>query len=108
MNAFSSLSRLLRGTRLSLRSVLFDPGFGYRGCDPSIPQKVPLPFTVLLLLIGLAMGALNREYGPHGSHHADDAITLETHEHGFFGELWAKTVDTLSGAITWGGTWTVT
>ena len=66
-------------------------------------KKVPLPFTVLLLLIGLAMGALNREYGPHGSHHADDAITLETHEHGFFGELWAKTVDTLSGAITWGG-----
>ena len=66
-------------------------------------KKVPLPFTVLLLLIGLAMGSLNREYGPHGSHHADDAITLETHEHGFFGELWAKTVDTLSGAITWGG-----
>ena len=62
-----------------------------------------MPFTVLLLLIGLVIGFLNREYGPHGSHHADDAITLETHEHGFFGELWAKTVDTLSGAITWGG-----
>ena len=31
-------------------------------------QKVPLPFTVLLLLIGLAMGALNRAYGPHGGH----------------------------------------
>jgi NhaP-type Na+/H+ or K+/H+ antiporter len=66
-------------------------------------KKVPLPFTVLLLLIGLAMGALNREYGPHGSHHADDAVSHETHDHGFFAELWAKTVDTLSGAITWGG-----
>jgi len=66
-------------------------------------KKVPLPFTVLLLLIGLAMGALNREYGPHGSQHADDAVSHETHDHGFFGELWAKTVDTLSGAITWGG-----
>ena len=29
-------------------------------------QRVPLPFTVLLLLIGLGMGALNRAYGPHG------------------------------------------
>jgi len=66
-------------------------------------KKVPLPFTVLLLLIGLAMGALNREYGPHGSHHADDAVSHETHDHGFFAELWTKTVDTLSGAITWGG-----
>ncbi|MBN38296.1 MAG: hypothetical protein CMI29_07500 [Opitutae bacterium] len=66
-------------------------------------KKVPLPFTVLLLLIGLAMGALNREYGPHGSQHADDAVSNEAHDHGFFSELWAKTVDTLSGAITWGG-----
>ena len=31
-------------------------------------QRVPLPFTVLLLLIGLGMGALNRAYGPHGGH----------------------------------------
>jgi NhaP-type Na+/H+ or K+/H+ antiporter len=66
-------------------------------------KKVPLPFTVLLLLIGLAMGALNREYGPHGSQHAEDAVSHEVHDHGFFAELWAKTVDTLSGAITWGG-----
>ena len=29
-------------------------------------QKIPLPFTVLLLIFGLAMGALNRAYGPHG------------------------------------------
>ena len=29
-------------------------------------QRIPLPFTVLLLLIGLAMGGLNRAYGPHG------------------------------------------
>ena len=60
-------------------------------------QRVPLPFTVLLLLIGLGMGALNRAYGPHGGHshgveHAEQA-----------GGLWAKFVDTLSGAITWGG-----
>ncbi len=60
-------------------------------------QRVPLPFTVLLLLIGLGMGALNRAYGPHGGHdhgagHAEQA-----------GGLWAKFVDTLSGAISWGG-----
>ena len=30
--------------------------------------RVPLPFTVLLLIFGLAMGALNRAYGPHGGH----------------------------------------
>jgi len=60
-------------------------------------QRVPLPFTVLLLLIGLGMGALNRAYGPHGGHghgveHAEQAVGL-----------WAKFVDTLSGAISWGG-----
>ena len=60
-------------------------------------QKVPLPFTVLLLLIGLAMGALNRAYGPHGGH-ADDHGHAE-HAEGFI----AKFIDTLSGAITWGG-----
>lgn len=60
-------------------------------------QKVPLPFTVLLLLIGLAMGALNRAYGPHGGH-ADDNGHAE-HAEGFI----AKFIDTLSGAITWGG-----
>ena len=30
--------------------------------------KIPLPFTVLLLLIGLLMGFLNRLFGPHGGH----------------------------------------
>ena len=61
-------------------------------------QRVPLPFTVLLLLIGLAMGALNRAYGPHGG-------GGHGHEggHGHAEGLWAKIVDTLSGAITWGG-----
>ena len=60
-------------------------------------QKVPLPFTVLLLLIGLAMGALNRAYGPHGGH-AHEGGHTEMAE-GFI----AKFIDTLSGAITWGG-----
>ena len=60
-------------------------------------QKIPLPFTVLLLLIGLAMGALNRAYGPHGGHgHEADHTEHAT-------GLWAKFIDTLSGAITWGG-----
>src|SRR6056300_925832 len=60
-------------------------------------QKVPLPFTVLLLLIGLAMGALNRAYGPHGGHAHEGGHT--EHAEGFV----AKFIDTLSGAITWGG-----
>ncbi len=61
-------------------------------------QRIPLPFTVLLLLIGLAMGALNRAYGPHGGHaHA------EGHVAGEVGGIWDKFVDTLSGAISWGG-----
>ena len=60
-------------------------------------QKIPLPFTVLLLLIGLGMGALNRAYiegdgHGHGAEHAEQAPGL-----------WAKFVDTLSGAISWGG-----
>jgi NhaP-type Na+/H+ or K+/H+ antiporter len=61
-------------------------------------QRIPLPFTVLLLLIGLAMGGLNRAYGPHGggSHGDDHAIEQAS-------GLWAKFVDTLSGAISWGG-----
>jgi NhaP-type Na+/H+ or K+/H+ antiporter len=59
-------------------------------------QRIPLPFTVLLLLIGLAMGALNRAYGPHGGHSEGDHVA---HVEG----LWGKFVDTLSGAITWGG-----
>ena len=59
--------------------------------------KIPLPFTVLLLLIGLAMGALNRYYGPHGGHSHEGEHT--EHATG----LWAKFIDTLSGAITWGG-----
>ena len=59
-------------------------------------QRIPLPFTVLLLLIGLAMGALNRAYGPHGGHSEGEHVA---HVEG----LWGKFVDTLSGAITWGG-----
>ncbi len=66
-------------------------------------KKIPLPFTVLLLLIGLAMGALNRAYGPHGGHHEGDGVTHSEHAGGFFSDLWVKIVDTLSGAITWGG-----
>ena len=59
-------------------------------------QRIPLPFTVLLLLIGLAMGALNRAYGPHGGQYEGEHAA---HVEG----LWGKFVDTLSGAITWGG-----
>ena len=59
-------------------------------------QRIPLPFTVLLLLIGLAMGGLNRAYGPHGGHHDGETAS---HVEG----LWGKFVDTLSGAISWGG-----
>ena len=62
-------------------------------------QKVPLPFTVLLLLIGLAMGGLNRAYGPHGGDGHGHGDEHSGHAEG----LWAKIVDTLSGAITWGG-----
>ena len=60
-------------------------------------RSIPLPFTVLLLLIGLAMGGLNRAYGPHGgnSEHSENVTHSES--------LWYKFVDTLSGAITWGG-----
>ena len=61
-------------------------------------QRIPLPFTVLLLLIGLGMGALNRAYGPHGGHsHGVEHATEHTPG------LWDKLVDTLSGAISWGG-----
>jgi len=66
-------------------------------------QKVPLPFTVLLLLMGLAMGALNRLYGPHGGHAGHGDSDHSGHASGFFAELWAKIIDTTSGAITWGG-----
>lgn len=63
-------------------------------------NKVPLPFTVLLLLIGLAMGGLNRAYGPHGGDHEHgDEGGHAAHVEG----LWGKFVDTLSGAITFGG-----
>ena len=60
-------------------------------------KRIPLPFTVLLLLIGLGMGGLNRAYGPHGgqAQHGDTIAQTEG--------LWHKFVDTLSGAITWGG-----
>jgi NhaP-type Na+/H+ or K+/H+ antiporter len=60
-------------------------------------QRIPLPFTVLLLIIGLAMGALNRAYGPHGGHGHEGEHTSHTEG------IWDKFVDTLSGAITWGG-----
>ena len=73
--------------------------------QPGISSRrfpLPLPFTVLLLLIGLAMGALNRAYGPHGGHHAGDEANHAEHGGGFV-DLWIKIVDTLSGAITWGG-----
>ena len=43
------------------------------------------------------MGALNRAYGPHGGHGHDEGHI--EHATGY----WAKFVDTLSGAITWGG-----
>ena len=60
-------------------------------------KRIPLPFTVLLLLIGLGMGGLNRAYGPHGgqAQHGDTIVQSEGLLHKF--------VDTLSGAITWGG-----
>jgi len=61
-------------------------------------QRIPLPFTVLLLLIGLGLGGLNRAYGPHGGHeHSGDHVVGEVHG------IWDKFIDTLSGAISWGG-----
>ena len=61
-------------------------------------QRIPLPFTVLLLLIGLGLGGLNRAYGPHGGHaHSGDHVASEVHG------IWDKFIDTLSGAISWGG-----
>jgi NhaP-type Na+/H+ or K+/H+ antiporter len=61
-------------------------------------QRIPLPFTVLLLLIGLGLGGLNRAYGPHGGHaHSGDHVAGEVHG------IWDKFIDTLSGAISWGG-----
>jgi NhaP-type Na+/H+ or K+/H+ antiporter len=93
-------------------------------------QKVPLPFTVLLLLIGLAMGFLNRQYtekqetvatahtehagqgddgnvqahgdGAHDEHDAE-AGHEEHAASGHDDGLWHKIVHTLSAAITWGG-----
>ncbi|MFP6894465.1 MAG: cation:proton antiporter, partial [Opitutales bacterium] len=91
-------------------------------------KKVPLPFTVLLLLIGLGMGFLNRYYidkaGPAATEHAEAGHAehadpghadpgQEEHaeagheEHaeggGHHDGLWHKIVHTLSAAITWGG-----
>ena len=94
-------------------------------------KKVPLPFTVLLLLIGLGMGGLNRIYidktgtataehteAGHAEHgepgHADHAAGAheehdaeaghEEHAAGAHDDgLWHKIVHTLSAAITWGG-----
>ncbi len=60
-------------------------------------KRIPLPFTVLLLLIGLGMGGLNRAYGPHGGQSENSDVI--THSEG----LLHKFIDTLSGAITWGG-----
>ena len=95
-------------------------------------KKVPLPFTVLLLLIGLGMGGLNRYYiekaGPAATEHAeaghaehgepgheehaagaqhdehDAEAGHEEHAAGAHDDgLWHKIVHTLSAAITWGG-----
>ncbi|MDA9963116.1 cation:proton antiporter [Opitutales bacterium] len=95
-------------------------------------KKVPLPFTVLLLLIGLGMGGLNRYYidttgtataehteaghAEHGeSGHEEHAAGAQHDEHdaeagheehaaGAHDDgLWHKIVHTLSAAITWGG-----
>ena len=49
------------------------------------------------------MGALNRLYGPHGGHSGHGDSDHSGHASGFFAELWAKIIDTTSGAITWGG-----
>jgi len=56
---------------------------------------LPLPFTVLLLIIGLVIGFLNRNILNQYSGHHDSS--------GFFADLWHKILETLSGAITWGG-----
>ena len=56
---------------------------------------LPLPFTVLLLIIGLVIGFLNRNILNQYSGHHDSS--------GFFSDLWHKILETLSGAITWGG-----
>jgi NhaP-type Na+/H+ or K+/H+ antiporter len=95
-------------------------------------KKVPLPFTVLLLLIGLVMGGLNRYYidttgtataehteAGHAEHgepgHEEHAAGAQHDEHdaeagheehavGAHDDgLWHKIVHTLSAAITWGG-----
>jgi NhaP-type Na+/H+ or K+/H+ antiporter len=56
---------------------------------------LPLPFTVLLLIIGLVIGFLNRNIlNKYSGHHESS---------GFFADLWHKILETLSGAITWGG-----
>ena len=44
-------------------------------------QKVPLPFTVLLLLIGLGMGFLNRQYTE-----SQEATVSDHPEHAEHGE----------------------
>jgi NhaP-type Na+/H+ or K+/H+ antiporter len=78
-------------------------------------KKVPLPFTVLLLLIGLGMGALNRVYiknaeAGHDEHaeaghdeHAEAGHDEHAEGGGHHEGLWHKIVHTLSAAITWGG-----
>jgi len=95
-------------------------------------KKVPLPFTVLLLLIGLGLGGLNRIYidkagtatvehteAGHAEHgepgHEEHAAGAQHDEHdaeagheehaaGAHDDgLWHKIVHTLSAAITWGG-----
>jgi NhaP-type Na+/H+ or K+/H+ antiporter len=94
-------------------------------------KKVPLPFTVLLLLIGLGMGGLNRYYidkagsataehteaghdenadGGHDEHaepgheeHAEPSHEEHAEGGGHHEGLWHKIVHTLSAAITWGG-----
>ena len=43
------------------------------------------------------MGGLNRAYGPHGGSRMEMSWIEQA------SGLWAKFVDTLSGAISWGG-----
>ena len=85
-------------------------------------KKVPLPFTVILLLIGLGMGGLNRIYidktatattdhteaghteaGHAEAGHEEHAETGHDDGGGHHDGLWHKIVHTLSAAITWGG-----
>ena len=60
-------------------------------------QRIPLPFTVLLLLIGLAMEVLTGRMVLTG-----DMLRIMPMQRSIRLD-WDKFVDTLSGAISWGG-----